>query len=60
MADHALRAANYAVQAAAVASAGPAAGDRERAWQLERAPEIIRTLLSALAVPSGRLRPTRT
>lgn len=60
MADHALQAARYAMQAVAAGSDGPAGGDRERAWQLERAPEAIRALLSPLASPSGRVRPTRT
>jgi hypothetical protein len=36
----------YAVRAVAASrNGGPAAVDRERAWQLERAPETVRTLL---------------
>lgn len=46
MADHARGAAAYAVKAVHAAAGADEAGsvDRERAWQLERLPEEIRTL----------------
>ena len=48
MADHALRAAEYAIQAVQAAGNGRGdvlAADRERTWQQERLPEEIRALV---------------
>ena len=57
MADHAPRAAAYAIQAVQVAGNGRddvTAADRERAWQEERLPEEIR----ALVLSTGEFRST--
>lgn len=57
MADHALRAADYAVDAVKASRSGRdevLAADRERAWQHERLPEEIR----ALVLSTGDRQPT--